>query len=150
MHLNIVQNPDFFCVCMCASQMLHSPLFIKIAIVLEPRAKETRCLRVTVAFYLAAEYFFLKVANYNRRSLVLNVKHYVILIFSSRWKEWVTSTGLKAERLFKLELAKALIEWGCLKVCVRACVCLRNEDVISHHPVCVAFLVSRLFCCKHC
>lgn len=55
MHLNIVQNPDFFCVSMCASQMLLSPLFIKIAIGLEPRAEETECLRVMVAFYLATE-----------------------------------------------------------------------------------------------
>lgn len=70
MHLNIVQNPDFFFfLCMCASQMLLSPLFIKIVIVLEPGAEGTRCL-VIVAFYLATEYFFFfNVANYNRRSV---------------------------------------------------------------------------------
>lgn len=70
MHLNIVQNSDFFFfLCMCASQMLLSPLFIKIVIVLEPGAEGTRCL-VIVAFYLATEYFFFfNVANYNRRSV---------------------------------------------------------------------------------
>lgn len=69
LHLNIVQNPDFFFVCMCASQMLLFPLFIKIVIVLEPGAEGPRCLRATVAFLLGNRIIFLSVANYNRRSV---------------------------------------------------------------------------------
>lgn len=49
----------------------------------------------------------------------------------------------KDQSSFQLELAKALIEWGCLELCICACACacLRYEDVISHQPVCVALLV---------
>lgn len=70
--------------------------------------------------------------------LVLNVKHYVITLLSSRWQERVTSTGLKDQSSGQSELAEALIEWGRLKLCV--CACLSYEAVISHQPVCVALL----------
>lgn len=60
---------QIFFVCMCASQMLLFPLFIKIVIALEPGAEGPRCLRATVAFLLGNRIIFLSVANYNRGSV---------------------------------------------------------------------------------
>lgn len=72
---------------------------------------------------------FFKAAKYNRQVVrkFLNVKHYVVLPFSSRWRKWATPQAQRQESLFKLESAQTQIEWGMFKtlcVCVFVCLCL--------------------------
>lgn len=97
------------------------PLFIWTVIVLELRADGTRV--VDNCFFLSWQqlFFCFLLQNTIRWWEVLNVKHYVVLCFSCRWRKWATPQAQEGS-LLKSELVTAFIEWRCLK-CVCVCVC---------------------------